>query len=279
MKAIFSLSVNKKPLLYSVIVFILVLILTQYLTRLRYLINRDNEHNEVLSEVSAVKDRLKTTLSYNLSATKTLAYIIENYGVPKDFDGVAREILNANKNVDALELTEKGVITHVYPLKENESVIGYDILKDPLTNKEAYKAIEKNELFFAGPFKLKQGGIGIVGRLPVFTGKDFFGFSAVIIKLPTLIRALGIDTLQNSRFMYQLSKVNPNTNKEEFFLPNTPRFKKDNFVSLNIADGEWKLCVVKRNEAGIWYNILFSILGIVLINFSIFIAVFLFRLI
>lgn len=262
MKNAISISIIKRPLLFCCSVFVIVAILTQYLTYQRYLISKDNEREEVLREINSVKDRLKTSLSHNLSATKTLAFIVENYGVPKDFDGIAKEILNANKNIDAIQLTRMGVITNVYPLKGNENVIGYDILKDTFTNKEAYKAIKKKELFFAGPFELKQGGIGIVGRLPIFVNNTFCGFSAVIIKLPALLKAVGIDTLQNNHFIYQLSKVNPNTKKEEFFLPNSIQFDKKHSVSVEVPDGEWKIYVMPKNDNKFFNIITFSIVGL-----------------
>ena len=48
---------------------------------------------------------------------------MEEYGVPEDFASTAKEILEANKYIDALELTREGVITHVYPLEGNESAL------------------------------------------------------------------------------------------------------------------------------------------------------------
>lgn len=47
-------------------------------------------------------------------------------------------------------------------------------------------------MFFAGPFQLKQGGIAVIGRLPVYKNNKFWGFSAVIIKLETLLKQSGI---------------------------------------------------------------------------------------
>ncbi len=256
-----AISIIKRPLLFALFVFAIVISLTQYLTYQRYLIAEDHERMEVLREINSVKDRLKTSLNYNLSATKTLAFIVENYGVPKDFDKVAKGILNSNKNIDAIQLTKKGVITHVYPLKGNENVIGYDVLKSSPIKKEAYKAIEKKALFFAGPFKLKQGGIGIVGRLPIFIDSAFWGFSAIIIKLPTLLKASGIDSLQNNRFIYQLSKVNPNTQQEEFFLPNSIQLDKEQSTFIEVPDGEWKLYVMPKTKNRFFDIVIFSILG------------------
>lgn len=262
MKNSFFKPLLKKPFHLGIAVFIIVLTLTQYLAYQTYLINKDKERKEVLHEINIVKDRIKTSLSYDLSATKTLAFIIENYGFPKDFNKVAKEIINSNKNIDALQITNKGVITHTYPLEGNESAIGYDILKSPTTRIEAYKAIEKRDLFFAGPFQLKQGGMSVVGRLPIFINNEFWGFSVVIIKLSTLLKAAGIDPHPSNPFQYQISKVNPNTNKEEFFLTNSIHLNREDAASINLTDGGWNLYVMSKNNQSLVSVIILSLVGL-----------------
>ncbi len=261
MKAAIPTFIIKRPQVFGFFIFIIVFVLTEYLTYQRYLIAKDNEQVEVLHEINSVKDRLKTALNYDLTAAKTLAFIVENYGVPKDFDRVAKAILSSNKNIDAIQLTKKGVITHVYPMKGNEAVIGYDIAADKKTKTEAWKAFMKKDIFFAGPLKLKQGGVAVIGRLPIFRDSVFFGFSAIIIKLPTLLKAAGIDTLYNNNFIYQLSKVNPITQQEEFFLSNSAQLDKEQSVSIDVPDGAWKLYVMSKNKNRFYDTIIFSVLG------------------
>ena len=235
----------------GVSVFLLTAALILTLIYQNYLIRQDKKRRSVERELNLVKDKVKTILSQNLSSTKTLAYIIKNYGVPNNFNAVAKNILESNKYGDALQLTRKGVITHVYPLKGNEASIGLDILKDPTKKFEAIRAIEKKTLFFAGPFELKQGGVAIVGRLPIFIDTTFWGFSAVILRLPTLIKAAGIDTLQGSDFIYQLSKINPITKKEEFFLPDILPGDKKQSASFYVSEGEWRLYVVSKDNSSL----------------------------
>jgi sensor domain CHASE-containing protein len=140
-----------KPYLAGLVVFLVGMVLTQYAAYQRYLISKESERQDIIQETNTVQDQLKTALSYSLSAAKTLAFIVEEYGVPEDFNRVAAEILESNKFIDALELTSRGTITHVYPLEGNEQAIGYDILANPVNAAGAYKAIEKKELFFSVP--------------------------------------------------------------------------------------------------------------------------------
>jgi PAS domain S-box-containing protein len=243
-------------------IFLSLMIITQYLAYQRYVIASDNEIQRAKNEADVIRDNLKSSLSYSLAATKTLAFIVDQYGVPKNFDSVASVILGSSKFIDALELTQGGVITHVYPLKGNESVIGYNVLEDPIRGPEAFKAIKKRALFFAGPFELKQGGTAVVGRLPMFRDDKFVGFSVVLIKLSTLLKAAGIDR-NNRDFEYQLAKINSITRQEELFLPATFAVDDAHAATIDVTDGEWKLYVKNKRPAEIFIQVLpFSLLGI-----------------
>ncbi len=253
-----------KPYLAGLVVFLVGMVLTQYAAYQRYLISKESERQDIVQETNTVQDQLKTALSYSLSAAKTLAFIVEEYGVPEDFNRVAAEILESNKFIDALELTSRGTITHVYPMEGNEQAIGYDILANPVNAAGAYKAIEKKELFFSGPLELRQGGVAVVGRLPIFRKGEFQGFSVVLIRLETLLKAAGIHTIRSDAFAYKLSKVNPVTGREEFFLANPSAFERSESVSIQVPNGEWKLYVTRRDNKNYYDAMIFSLFGLAL---------------
>ena len=249
----------------GIIVFITVLLLTQYLAFQQYRIRKGEESQRLADELNTVSERLKETLSYSLSATNTLAFIVEQYGVPENFDELAQDIISSYDYIDALELTRKGVITNIYPLEGNEKAIGLDILNYPPASAEAQKAIERNNLYFAGPLELIQGGLAVIGRLPIYRNNEFFGFSVTVIKLSTLTRAIGVTNSIDRDFNYQLSKINPLTGKEEFFLPDPVDKEKESVASVEIADGEWILYVSPKYPHLVYQQAFgFSFLGLIL---------------
>ena len=244
--------------------FSLLLLLTQYLSYQRYLLLKATELRELNNEASAAKQRLQTALSYSLSTTQTLGFIVEKYGVPHDFDSVGAALMRANKFIDAVQLVEGGVITQVYPLKGNEVVIGFDILKDTTRNSGALHAIETKKFFWAGPFELKQGGVGIVGRQPLYKNGKFRGFSAVIIRLSTFLNAVGIDSNSNNGFTYQLSRLSRDRKQEIPFFSNQNFQKNTRSVSIEVPDVEWKLYVSQKSKPTLFFAITFSFLGLIL---------------
>ena len=255
----------KKSVKTGLTVFAIVLVFTQYLVYLNFKIQEAEKTKIALEEVNHLSDRLKNTLSYGFSATHMLAYLIENHGVPDNFDSIAHGIISHNKYIDALQLTQKGIITHVYPLIGNQAAIGFNILRDSVASIEAFKAIEKRELFYAGPLELKQGGTAIIGRYPIFIDEEFFGFSVVIIKLSTLLQSIGIYKAENHLFNYQLSKSNPLTKEEVFFFGNNTNPRQAT-ASVNVPDGEWKLYVSMNNNLS-YYTYIFSIIGFLFSGF------------
>ena len=254
----------KRPVISGLVVFAALLFLTQFLTYQRYLLLRDQRQREISNQAAWTKERLQTVINYSFSSTQTLAFIIEKYGVPQDFDSVAKQLLKTNKYIDAIELVQGGVITNVYPLKGNEAVLGFNILLDSARKSGAVAAIEKRGFFISGPINLKQGGAGFVSRIPIFKNNQFWGFSAVLTKLSTLLKAAGIDTLNNTNFSYQLAKVNLATGQEEFFLQGNSAFKKEYSIPVEIPNGEWKLYVIASKSVTFYALFFFALLGFIL---------------
>ena len=93
-------------------------------------------------------------------------------------------------------------------------------------------------MYFADPLKLKQGGAWILGSLPVFHYNEFWGFSAVIIKLKDLLKSSGSYNIDRSKYYFQFTKINPTTKKEVYYLPKEIKYSKNYSVSLFMADGD-----------------------------------------
>lgn len=230
------------PLFIGGTMFLFLLALTQYLAYERYLIMKDTEVRDLYNEADAAESRLQAVLANSQATAQTLGFIVENYGKPTRFDSIATTLLRNSKYIDVIQLVDSaGTITDVYPVKGNEAVIGYNILNDSVRNKGAFSAIETGNFFWAGPIPLKQGGVGLVGRQPLYIGNRFAGFSAIVIHLKSFLQGAGIDPERISPYSYQLSRVDPDKRNEEFFLPDNGNNKRSYSIPIQIPNGEWKL--------------------------------------
>ena len=251
-----------KPKITGFLTFLLLSFIAGFIVTQQYQLIKEDEQREMNNILQVVHQNIEQSLKNCYTTTLTLALTINDKGVPENFDYIGAKLIESNNSISAVQLVPKGVIKYIYPMKGNEAAMNLNILKHPYL-KEALKSIENQKMYFAGPLKLKQGGMGIVGRFPVFRNNKFWGFSAVIIKLETFLKSSGINNIDDSKYYFQFSKVNPYTGKEEFFLANKEDFSKKYFQTVTIPDGDWKLYLIAREKNAVVYQIITSsVLGL-----------------
>jgi PAS domain S-box-containing protein len=253
-----------KPKTTGLFVFICLSFIIGYTVFQQYHIIKEDERREMNNTLQIVHQNIEQSLKNCYTTTLTLALTINDEGIPENFDYVAKKLTESNTSISAVQLVPKGVIKYTYPLKGNEAAMNLNILTSPYLKDEALKSIANQKMYFAGPLKLKQGGIGIVGRFPVFQNNKFWGFSAVVIKLETLLKSSGINNVDDSKYYFQLSKKNPVNLQEVFYLPNKSDFSKKYNISVTIPDGEWKLYLISKHQNYLYYQILVpAVLGFI----------------
>lgn len=256
-------SIFNKPIFYGFLMFLLSLLILQAFTYQRIQIHKKTEQHHVNKRVLELKDDLHHAMGQSFIANQTLSFIVENYGLPQNYDSIAHLFLDSNEYVDALEIINKeGFITHVYPYKGNE-VLGYNVFKDSTAKNDALKRAEKKEYFTTGPKRLKQGGAGFITRTPMYNKDGFAGFAASIIRLSTIINIIESDTIGDKQFSYQLSKVNDDHTEEVFYSSNNISLEHAIHTPITTRHGEWKLYVISNNSLASSTVPFFSILGFI----------------
>lgn len=260
---------NYHPRQTALVVLIASILITQGIAFGIYSAERNRAKLQAHEEVINIKNHLDRALNHSTTAAEMMRFLVEKDLIGNDFDTVAAELLARNDFIDALQLVKDKEIIKTYPLAGNEPTIGYAIMEVPHHRKSALTALERNELYFEGPFELKQGGIGIVGRLPIYINSEYWGFSAVIIRLETFLKALGIDaTGRNHNYAYQLVKIQEGTDEVPFFEANT-HFRSGIFGEAFIPIGDWKIYAQMVNPGLLWKTLPFALLGL---GFSVLLA-------
>ncbi|MCW2118889.1 PAS domain S-box protein [Flavobacterium sp. 7A] len=236
-----------KPRSIGLLVFLCLSILLSYIVTQQYFISEKEKKDEMNNDLKVIQQDIEKTLKNSYITALTLALTINDQGFPINFNAISKKLVESNPNISCVQLVPNGVITYVYPYTPNKAAIGFDILNSKMHQKEALKSIETQKMYFAGPFDLLQGGKGIVGRLPVYNNNKFWGFSAVTIRLEKLVSFFEKHTIADSRFYLQLSKKDPNTNLEIFFLNGSFNFSNLNYVSTTITDGDWTLYLINKD--------------------------------
>lgn len=214
-----------------------------------------------LAEVVDLASRVQTTIDTALSSTYALGALVrQGGGVIDDFDEIAAQLMPFYPGVASLQTAPQGVVRQVYPLKGNEKAIGHDLLADPKRTKEAFLARDTGKLTVAGPFNLIQGGVGAVGRLPIFIkGADgeqdrFWGFTSALIRFPEVLQDVHFDKLTRLGYQYSLWRIHPDSQKIQVIASSVPEgsLMVDALAHpLHMPNGEWTLSIVPTDG---WRN-------------------------
>lgn len=255
----------ERPKTTGFITFLFLSYVAAFIVSQQYKLIKEDEQREMNNILHIVHQNIEQALKNCYTTTLTLALTINDKGIPENFDYVSEKLMESNTNINAVQLVPDGIIKYVHPLKGNEAALNLNILTTPNLKKEALKSIAKKKMYFAGPFELKQGGVGIVGRFPVFQNNKFWGFSAVIIELETFLETSGIKNVDDSKYYFQFSKYNIEEQKEIFYLPNKTDFSKNYNICTDIPDGDWKLYLISKHQNYLYSQIVIpAIIGFIL---------------
>ena len=193
-----------------------------------------------------------------LSKTRVLeAYLMETGGSYEGFGEIAQILLKEDYVRNVLFAPE-GIVQEVYPLKGNESVLGLDMSAEGAGNKEAQAAVEKGELYMAGPFELIQGGYGIAGRLPVFLKDEsgaphYWGIVSVTLDYPAVLETSSMASLESQGVRGRMWRVNPDTGEEQTILETAtkPIQSLERDYELDLFNSTWTISLAPPAP---WYG-------------------------
>jgi len=197
---------------------------------------------------------LEQQLSRSLTAPFALAALVRQAGGARDFDAVAEELLGLYGGIDSLQLAPGGVLRLIHPLAGNEAALGIDLRTDPLHRADVEAAIRTRKLVLAGPFRLRQGGMGLAGRVAVFVpegpGERFWGVASAIIRLPGLLQASRLERLGEAGYDYQLRRKAPAASGTELIASGGAEPQDPVSIEVRVPGNGWTLAVAPRGGWG-----------------------------
>lgn len=215
------------------------------------------------SEAREHGQRFILNLVSRISETSAGVYMLtaavdRQTGNVSQFDELANELLTSFPLMRVLELAPGGVIWHVHPLRGNELVVGHDLLVDKTRNREVHLAISRRQMAIAGPLLLRQGGVGIIARYPLYTvGADgrsrFWGLSIGVIDFPSLLLMAGEGEFAQRGYRYEIC-WKPLGSEHCRNLNGEPVVTSDQAENLEVtlSQAEWHLAVSR--SGGGWLS-------------------------
>ena len=266
----------------AVIAFIIsfIILMTLYVMLLMHEIRMEKDRYRYIAENEA--NHISTTIDCVMARTNTLKALLQDHGGDTEFfSEVAEDIYNSVKDETGVSLKNfavapDGIVSEVYPLEGNESLIGFDFLDtSKLGNKEAREAYEQDATILTNPFELIQGGIGMGGRAPVIlhngSERMLWGLVTVTIDFNNLVEVLHLENLTGMGIDYTLSYIDENETATVMLSEGEPGPDAIRKI-FNVRNLTWELVLQpSKGWINLWYC---AFVGIAILIISIFIGIF-----
>lgn len=221
--------------------------------------SRQTEQLALTHRISQQVHAIQAALLNAESPLFTLADILTvAQGEFSDFEMYAKHLLRDNSLVSGLFLVPDGVVAQAYPLTGNEAAIGHDLLKDPARRTEVLEAINGNQIVLSGPVNMRQGGVGLFARKPVFWEENgtrrFWGLVVALIRWETVLETFDFKSLDDEGYAYTLSRKLRTDDQSVLIARSSSELAHDLALtrSLPIPGGEWLLTVSPKKELLGW---------------------------
>lgn len=246
-----------RPALWAALAFVIALSSGLWVAWLNIHGQEQTQRTEAFSLASAQAALLNQRLDAALSATYALGAVLRqnHYVVDQEsFKQLALELMRYHPGISSLQYSPNGISTYIVPMAGNEKAVGNNLLLRNDRNKEALQAVETRRLTLAGPFELRQGGLGVAGRLPIFQNENaddpgaFWGFAVALIRIPELVQSANLDSLTRHGYNYGLWRVHPDTGEKQVFVQaGAQQMKRPIEVDFPVPNGRWYLSVAPQN--------------------------------
>lgn len=188
------------PILAGLAVFLIVLVLGEYLVALEQ--DRDRQALKVQKQTSVSLARAK--LEMEINSTMFLGLGLSSFVAanpeftPAQFEQMAAMLMQLRPTIRNIGLAPANVIRYIYPLKGNRKALGLRYLEHPVQKAAVLRLMAEKQPVVAGPFTLVQGGEGLINRIPIYPtdaqGKPYYwGLASVVVDPAPIYAAVGLD--------------------------------------------------------------------------------------
>lgn len=150
-------------------------------------------------QVSILRARLEGNINGNMQLVRGLVANLatEPWMSEERFSAIASQLFAQHGQLRNVAAAPNLKVTLLYPVEGNEKLLGLDYNTLPAQKTAIFRARDTHDLILAGPVDLVQGGVGFVGRFPVFTrdvdGKSvFWGVVSAVVDANKLYADSGL---------------------------------------------------------------------------------------
>ncbi|WP_018125405.1 ATP-binding protein [Desulfovibrio oxyclinae] len=197
-----------KAILYSLLVILFMGVIMAFLDRMYAELLMRQERAEVSRKSKQVAMTINNAVNSKFSLLQGLKAFTETYveyaprksDFPETFKIFASGLYASSSCIRNFIVAPGGVNRFVYPLERNRKALGHDLMNDPRPQVRAdvQRAVESGRITISGPYKLRQGGLGLICRVAVYDEGHFWGLVSMVLDLPEVFDEINISGLTQS---------------------------------------------------------------------------------
>lgn len=213
-------------------------------------------HLRVFDRINTIRANIEAEINTHLSLVHGLAAFAKSQPdfSATDFSVFAKDLSEEQHNIRSFQLAPKGIVRFIYPIKGNEAAMGHDLLKDSKRAEAANRSIKEHKMIVVGPLNLKQGGIAVIGRHPIYvTTKNsanpkevFWGFATVIVDVKWIFEKTGLFRKQNNFDIVLRGKDGQGENGGIFYGNEDVLSQNPILLNINIPNGTWQIAAIPK---------------------------------
>ncbi|WP_438969690.1 EAL domain-containing protein [Methylophaga sp.] len=244
-------TISTKLAFYSILTVLALLLLIAAVYVNHSLVDRHQNQlfNDTQKQLSLYHNRLFTNLQNHIQIVRGLPglFAIDPELSQEQFARAVRHLVNTESEIRNIAAAPDMVIRYMYPMEGNQAALGLDYRKTPSQFEAADRARRTQELVLAGPLELKQGGQGLITRIPVFLQKErsnevyFWGLISAVIDIERFFKKSGLHD-ESMPIRLAIKGADSLGRQGEVFYGDPTLFDSAKLVqTLKLPEGEWLL--------------------------------------
>ncbi len=155
-----------------------------------------DRRQHVMTELGKYRAALEGELNATLYLTNGLVTYVATHSSlePVVIDSMLQMLYGQGRHIRSIGVAPDNRLSHVYPLAGNEKALGLYYPDRPDQWLSVKRAIDERRPVLAGPVGLRQGGVGLIYRVPIFQGAQprYWGVVSMVLDMENLFQKTGV---------------------------------------------------------------------------------------
>ncbi|KXS43317.1 MAG: integral membrane sensor signal transduction histidine kinase [Methanohalophilus sp. T328-1] len=203
----------------------------------------DEQRAQESIDLSLHGNALSASLTHRFAIIEGLAAFVRfdpsKEALDNNFDDFTGDLYSSTEGILYFSVAPDGVQRYVYPLNDNEYVLGHDLINDESKIRaDVQRAIQTHKITLSGPFELQPDVLGMVAIKPIYVNDTLWGLTTMAVDMPYILKEAGLDLPGHPNIAIRDDAGNVFYGEKQVY-ENGPVIQR-----IELPDGYWELGII-----------------------------------